>query len=97
MFDFGIGTIRAFFQESGSLPADSDKLKNLVRDGAMDVATDFNILADMPSGPVDFEVSRPEIKSKTSSSLHRRSVGQSLGASIDGCGLRGGRDLLKQS
>ena len=36
------------------MPIDKDKLNSLVRDGAIDVATNFNILADTPSaaGPV---------------------------------------------
>ena len=47
--------MRALFQGSGRIPVDSDKLNSLVMDGVIDVATDFNILADMPSGPVDLE------------------------------------------
>ena len=61
--DFGIGTIRALFQESGKIPVDNDKLNSLVSDEEIDPATDFNILADTPSGPVNLEVSRLEIKS----------------------------------
>ena len=79
-----MGTIWALFQGSSRIPVDIDKLNSLVRDGVIDVATDFNILADMPSGPVDFEVSRLEIKSKTSSSLHKRSAGQPSGDNKDG-------------
>lgn len=97
MLDFGMGTIRALFQELGRMPVDNDKLNNLVRDGVMDAATDFNILAEMLSGPVDLEVSRLETKSNISSSLHRRSTGQLSGQSEDGSGESGGRVLLKQS
>ena len=76
--------MRALFQGSGRIPVDSDKLNSLVMDGVIDVATDFNILADMPSGPVDLEVSRLDIRSKTSSSLHNRSAGKSSGHSKEG-------------
>ena len=51
--DLGIGTIRALFQELGTTPEDSDKLKGLVREEEIEPATDFNIMADMPSGPID--------------------------------------------
>ena len=56
--DLGMGTIWARFQESGTTPEDSDKLKSLVRDEEIEPATDFNIIADTPSGPADFEMSR---------------------------------------
>ena len=80
-----MGTIQVFFQESGRIPVDSDRLNSLVREEEIDVTTAFNniILADMPSGPVDFEASRLEIKSKSSSSLHKGSAGQSSGDSRD--------------
>ena len=51
--DLGIGTIRALFQKLGTTPEDSDKLKGLVREEEIELAIDFNIMADMPSGPVD--------------------------------------------
>ena len=58
--NLGMGTTRACFQESGlgTTPEDSDKLKSLVRDEEIELVTDFNIIADTPSGPVDFEMSR---------------------------------------
>ena len=56
--DLGMGTIRARFQESGTTPEDSDKLKSLARDEEIEPATDFNIIADTPSGPVNFKMSR---------------------------------------
>ena len=56
--DLGMGIRWARFQESGITPEDSDKLKSLVRDEEIEPATDFNIIADTPSGPIDFEISR---------------------------------------
>ena len=56
--DLGMGAIQAHFQESGTTPEDSDKLKCLVRDEEIELVTDCNIIADTPSGPVDFEMSR---------------------------------------
>ena len=63
---------------------DNDKLNSLVRDGVIEVSTAFNIVAEMASGLVDLDVSRLEIKSNTSSSLHRKSTGQLVGQSEDG-------------
>ena len=70
--DLGMGIMRAIFHESGRIPVDRDKLKSLVSEGVTEEETSFSILADMPSGPEDFEASRLEIKSKTSPSLHKR-------------------------
>ena len=55
-----------------------------MRDGVIEVSTAFNIVAEMASGLVDLDVSRLEIKSNTSSSLHRKSTGQLVGQSEDG-------------
>ena len=40
------------------LPILIDKLNNQVIDGVMLIAVCFNILTEIPSGPLDFEVSR---------------------------------------
>ena len=67
-----MGTIRTIFHESGKIPVDSDTMKSLVSEGATEEETSLRILADMLSGPVDFEVSKLEIKSETSPSLCKR-------------------------
>ena len=45
------------FHLDGRRPVESDKLKSRVIDGAIWVATSFNMTAAMPSGPVAFLVS----------------------------------------
>ena len=50
-----MGTIRDDFHYFGSLPLAIDMLNTLVMAGAILWEVDFNILADMPSGPFDLE------------------------------------------
>ena len=45
------------FQALGILPSFIDKLNNLQIDRAMLSAVNFSILAEMSSGPLDFETS----------------------------------------
>ena len=79
------------------IPAEMDRLNNLVREGAMQGAVLFSILGDMPSGPLDFVTSRTANISHTSESVQRSSSGQ-VEESISGVGWCwiGGCDLLKQ-
>ena len=44
-------------------------LNNLVKDGEIPPAVDFNFLTDIPSGPLAFGVSKYDRRSKTSSSV----------------------------
>ena len=73
----GIGTILALFHSLGKVPLVKDKLKSLVRLGAILYAHDFNILAEMLSTPVDFDESRLTSISATLSSMQRNSSGNS--------------------
>jgi len=49
--DLGIGTIFEFFHSSGITPLMTEKLKSVVREGAMTDAIHFSILAAIQSGP----------------------------------------------
>ena len=64
--------------------------------GAMLWEVDFNILADMPSGPFDLETSSDPNINNTSSSVQSRYDGHSEG-SVSGrsSGVSGGSDRLK--
>ena len=65
---FGMGATKDDFQSVGSFPLAIDMLNSLVMAGAMLYEVDFNILADIPSGPFDLETSRePNINSTSSS------------------------------
>ena len=64
-----MGTTEDVFQALGSLPVVIERLKNLVSTGAILTAVDFNILADILSGPFALLVSRTSNNSKTSSSV----------------------------
>ena len=50
--------MRAVFSIWETASIDNDKLNSLVREGVIDAATDFSILAEPPSEPVDLEMSR---------------------------------------
>ena len=57
----------------------------------------FSIFDDMPSWPVDFVVSSSDSRSRSDSSVHRISTGQSDGGSdISGDVCNGGDVWLKQ-
>jgi hypothetical protein len=58
------------------VPVEIDRLNNFVREGEIEEAVYFNILADIPSGPLAFVVSRAANKSHTSDSEQRNSSGQ---------------------
>jgi len=91
-----MGTTRDDFQSFGSLPLAIDMLNNLVMAGAMLWEVDFNILADMPSGPFDLETSSDPNINNTSSSVQSRYDGHSEG-SVSGrsSGVSSGSDRLK--
>ena len=71
-------------------------LNSLVMAGAMLYEVDFNILADIPSGPFDLETSREPNINSISSSVQRRYDGHNEG-SVSGRSsqVSGGSDRLK--
>jgi len=90
-----MGTTRDDFQSFGSLPLAID---NLATAGAMLCKVDFNILADMPSGPFDLETSsNPNINNiNTSSSVQNKYDGHSEGSVLGrSSGVSGDSDRLK--
>ena len=95
---FGIGTTKDVFQALGNLPEVIERFNNLVNTGAILTAVDFNILADILSGPFALLVSSPHNNSKTSSSVQRSTGGQSIGLGLSEplLGLIGGIEWLKQ-
>ena len=68
-----IGVILAHFQSAGNVPVEIERLKSFVRLGAIVAAVDFNITAETPSSPVDFEESSEQSMSAICSSVQRRS------------------------
>ena len=97
LFNLGTGTTFASFHADGKQADLIDMLKRLVTDGAMLEATAFNILAEMPSGPLALVVSSLFKSHSTSSTVHKKSSGHST----IGCNSsrteksRGGREWLK--
>ena len=71
--DLGTGTT---LHASGKHPDVSDKLNRRVRLGEIEAAVPLSILAEISSGPVNLLQSSSAIKSKTSSSVHRRPTGK---------------------
>ena len=63
------------FQASGIFPVDIDLFNSNVILRAVFAAVDFNILAEIPSRPLAFFVSRDSNISKHSSSEHSNSSG----------------------
>ena len=76
---FGIGVIIANFPSDGKVPVDMERLNNLCSESAMLRAVTLSILGEMPSLSVDLVVSRSVTSSNTDSSVHRSSLGHSLG------------------
>ena len=70
-----MGTTEETFHASGNIPVDMEILNNFVSDGVMLWAVPFNILAEMPSGPLALLTSRDANMSNTSSSVHKKSSG----------------------
>ncbi len=71
--------MRPIFHADGKTPDIIDWLNRVVRAGTMLDAVAFSILVDLPSGPLDFEVSRAVRRLTIWSSTHRKSGGQSSG------------------
>ena len=91
-----MGTTKDDFQSVGSFPLAIDMLNSLVMAGAMLYEVDFNILADIPSGPFDLETSREPNINSTSSSVQRRYDGHNEGpVSGRSSQASGGSDRLK--
>ena len=67
------------FYSLGSFPNLIERLNNLVVAGVILLAVNFNICAEIPSGPLDLVVSMQDSNSYTSSSVHKRSCGQLSG------------------
>ena len=90
-----MGTTEDVFQSAGGRPHAIEQLNNFVSDGAIALAVDLNMRAEMPSGPLALDTSRDFSSSQTSSSVHRKSGGQSevpVGVDVE----IGGQDELKQ-
>ena len=68
----GIGTINECFHCDGSLPRRIERLNNLVNVGAIESAVCFNIVGEIPSGPLDFETSSDSSRWYTSCSVQSR-------------------------
>ena len=66
-----MGTTEDIFQVAGGLPHTMERLNSFVSDGAIAVAVDLNIRAEIPSGPLALDISRHLSSSQTSSSEHR--------------------------
>ena len=62
MIPFGTGT---FFPIDGNTPVEMERMKNSVREGVMLTAAHLSIFAEIPSCPVDFDVSSAAKRSKT--------------------------------
>lgn len=71
--DLWIGTTEDTFQGDGKQPVLIDWLNNNVKDGAMLYTVNFNIFAEIPSGPLAFDVSSCWNKETMSSSVQRSS------------------------
>ena len=69
----GIGTTVAIFQIDGGLPQVMEWLNRLVIKGAIALAVDFSIVADMPSGPFALDTSSDCNILQISSSVHKLS------------------------
>ena len=72
-----------------------ERLNNLVKDGEILPAGDFNNLADIPSGPLAFDESKDDRRSKTSSSV-QNSVDGTVEESGELEKVRGICKVLKQ-
>ena len=58
-----IGVTLAHFQSEGNEPDAIDRLKSVVRLGAIEAAVCLSITADTPSSPVDLVVSKEQSRS----------------------------------
>ena len=72
-----MGTTEDVFQSVRGRPHAIEQLNNFVSDGAIALAVDLNMRAEMPSGPLALDTSRDFSSSQTSSTVHRKSGGQS--------------------
>ena len=75
----GTGVIRAIFHSLGTTPDLRDLLNNKVKPGAIAPAVNFNMWGEILSGPLDLVTFRETSRSKTSSSVHKRSSGNKSG------------------
>ena len=65
-----MGTTKEVFQLVGGQPHAMEQLNNFVSGGAIALAVDFNIRAEIPLGPFALVISRDLSSSQTSSSVH---------------------------
>ncbi len=89
-----MGTTDEIFQLAGGLPHMMEQLNSFVRDGAIAVAVDLSIRAEIPSGPLALDTSKRLSISKTSSSVHKMLLGHSKSLGV-GKVETGGYDELK--
>ncbi len=68
----------AHFYSRGTRPVDNEKLKRRATEGAALCAVCFSILAEIPSGPLDFDVSTAPNNYATSFSEHNKSSGKGI-------------------
>ena len=65
-----MGTTKEVFQLVGEWPHAMEQLNNFVSDEAIALIVDFNIRAEIPSGPFALVISKDLSSSQTSSSVH---------------------------
>ena len=95
----GTGVIRAIFHSLGTTPDLRDLLNNKVKPGAIAPAVNFNMWGEILSGPLDLVTFRETSRSKTYSSVHKRSSENKSGQTGERNELsasRGGTEVLKQ-
>ena len=73
-----MGTILACFQASGSVPVVIERLKSLVKLGAIEKAVDLSILGETPSKPIDLSGRREIRSSSMTSTEHKNSSGHEV-------------------
>ena len=73
-----MGFILLSFQSAGKIPDEIDKLNNLHNTGTLLDAVCLSIFEEIPSLPVDLEVSSSKGRSNTESSPHKKISGQLL-------------------
>ena len=85
--------IRAIFHSLGTTPDLRDLLNNKVKPGAIAPAVNFNMWGEILSGPLDLVTFRETSRSKTSSSVHKRSNEQGISQNLN---RRKSRTCLKK-
>ena len=94
----GIGVI---LHAEGNFSVEIDRLNRLQSEPAILIEVYFSISGEIPSSPVDLDISSSISIPRTDSSVHRNSLGQSPGLRVrqensDGDSLKDGCSRLKQ-